>query len=1045
MTGIKSLKIFLASSSELKEDREQFEIFINRKNKQYIKQGIFLELVIWEDFLDAISQTRLQDEYNKVITECDLFVSLFLTKVGQYTEEEFDTAFGTFKENNKPLIYTYFKDSPINLSRITTEINTLLKFKEKLSNLGHFYTSYNSIEDLKYRFDQQLNKAFEQLIKNLAEKLTVNSSRQQEIESLKQELEITKKQFRQAQSQINQLHKQLETAEQSEKSDKTQIQELEKRYNNQIKELQDSYNKQLAQAELEKQQYKNKIKNITEDDIFTEDFYFLEGEGNLPGSLVPEDIDEITYTIDKQEHQLTPLLPLKPEILNYFSPEELIKNITFEPTFIGMKSGVRVTLKLGAFQFFTKSSLRGSETLSISLLSLMILEKWGEDVAGKACFSALDFFIEREYPIEQSNAITAKPFLEIWPNFKAPNWKAYYAFYFDDRIEASQEYTTFRVVFPETIEMEKHPTDSRNYEWTRLESFPDYIICQDENDPTLIKGLILLKTPPDVGTQSPNKTWTVGVDFSDSFTNVYYKIDNCINPLTLTPLHLQITQTALSSRLGLLYNYFMSAEEETFPLSSVLTIKGGQGQERPILDGRVYILEDYRAFDPTQDDIKMNLKWEPDNISYNRTFLKHLALLITTEAAKNHVRKIEWSIAYPPSFSRSDQHIYKVTWQDILNYLNTMTGIDHQWLKKGNAVRSRNMAVAQYFADQENKDLVYTTCIFLDNETSDITVWVGNRLIHQCSLKLTHRHLFSQFWKDRPTFLNQQFNADLTDLTSGLQDEPFFFKLDGLLAAEGNSWLEKNRILMGDDPNLLAIVQLSSLAISGLYYYIGMVLRALNLEEKYTRKQNTRVYVGGYKNYIFNWLDLRGEFTSGCDVCLLFSRMLSKGSGFQDNGEITILSSQPGSEVACGLVLDQKTRQLKGLQEEDEDIFAGEDCVINGVPFGWKDRLDMSQFRQIEQIKLYFNDEDVEMSKLKSFFDDFLQAFQDLGIISIKPFREYQDEMFRKSLWRNVKRRVQVTLTYLEGRNSEEIEVEPPFILGLKALLQELNETVKND
>ncbi len=229
--GIKIIKLFLASSSELKEDREQFEIFINRKNKQYIKQGIFLELVIWEDFLDAMSKTRLQDEYNKVITECDLFVSLFLTKVGQYTEEEFDTAFGTFKENNKPLIYTYFKDAPINLSRITTEINTLLKFKEKLSQLGHFYTSYNSIEDLKYRFDQQLNKAFEQLIKNLVKKLTVNSYQQQEIESLKQELEITKKQFIQAQSKINQLTQQLANADKSSSEQKVQLKSYQQQLN----------------------------------------------------------------------------------------------------------------------------------------------------------------------------------------------------------------------------------------------------------------------------------------------------------------------------------------------------------------------------------------------------------------------------------------------------------------------------------------------------------------------------------------------------------------------------------------------------------------------------------------------------------------------------------------------------------------------------------------------------------------------------------------------------------------------------------------------
>ncbi|MDJ0583163.1 DUF4062 domain-containing protein [Crocosphaera sp.] len=156
---IKTIKIFLASSSELKEDREQFEIFINRKNKEYIKQEIFLELVIWEDFLDAMSATRLQDEYNNAIRECDIVVSLFKTKVGQYTEEEVMTAYETFQENNKPLIFTYFKEAQINVSQVNLEhLQSLHIFKDKLSNLGHFYTAYKSIEDLKYQFGEQLIK-----------------------------------------------------------------------------------------------------------------------------------------------------------------------------------------------------------------------------------------------------------------------------------------------------------------------------------------------------------------------------------------------------------------------------------------------------------------------------------------------------------------------------------------------------------------------------------------------------------------------------------------------------------------------------------------------------------------------------------------------------------------------------------------------------------------------------------------------------------------------------------------------------------------------
>jgi len=152
-------KLFLASSRELEEDRKEFEIFINRKNKDWVVKGVFLELVVWEDFLDAISKTRLQDEYNNEIRQCDVFVMLFSTKVGQYTEEEFETAFGQFKATNKPFIFTYFKDAEISTgSANKKDLMSMWAFQEKLSALGHFYTVYKNTDELKLKFNQQLDK-----------------------------------------------------------------------------------------------------------------------------------------------------------------------------------------------------------------------------------------------------------------------------------------------------------------------------------------------------------------------------------------------------------------------------------------------------------------------------------------------------------------------------------------------------------------------------------------------------------------------------------------------------------------------------------------------------------------------------------------------------------------------------------------------------------------------------------------------------------------------------------------------------------------------
>jgi hypothetical protein len=153
------IKIFLASSSELQQDRKDFELLISRKNQDWARKGIFLDLNLWENFLDAMSQTRLQNEYNKVIRECDIFVMLFSTKVGQYTEEEFETAFGQFKAINKPLIFTYFKDIEVRIASVSrTDIKSFWDFQDKLDQLGHFCTVYKNIDDLKFQFNQQLDK-----------------------------------------------------------------------------------------------------------------------------------------------------------------------------------------------------------------------------------------------------------------------------------------------------------------------------------------------------------------------------------------------------------------------------------------------------------------------------------------------------------------------------------------------------------------------------------------------------------------------------------------------------------------------------------------------------------------------------------------------------------------------------------------------------------------------------------------------------------------------------------------------------------------------
>ncbi|MBU1621136.1 MAG: hypothetical protein KJ556_01835 [Gammaproteobacteria bacterium] len=159
----RTIKIFLASSEELLSDRDAFELHFRRENDRYRVTGYYLEIVRWENFLDSVSNTRKQDDYNKAIRECDIFVSLFATKAGQFTAEEFDTAYAQFKTDGVPSIFTFFKDSQISTGNVQREdMQSLWDMKDKLAMLGHFYTSYKSDADLLLSFSQQLQKMTDQ-------------------------------------------------------------------------------------------------------------------------------------------------------------------------------------------------------------------------------------------------------------------------------------------------------------------------------------------------------------------------------------------------------------------------------------------------------------------------------------------------------------------------------------------------------------------------------------------------------------------------------------------------------------------------------------------------------------------------------------------------------------------------------------------------------------------------------------------------------------------------------------------------------------------
>ena len=160
--AVRTIRIFLASSAELREDRDAFDLYFRQRNDFLRKKGMYLEIVCWENFLDAMSETRLQDEYNRAVRDCDIVVCLFFTKAGKFTGEEFEVALRQFKETGTPRIFTYFKDADIRVgSAHRQDLNSLWDFQDKLQGYwGIFGPLTRTRQHLKRHFGDQIEKLF---------------------------------------------------------------------------------------------------------------------------------------------------------------------------------------------------------------------------------------------------------------------------------------------------------------------------------------------------------------------------------------------------------------------------------------------------------------------------------------------------------------------------------------------------------------------------------------------------------------------------------------------------------------------------------------------------------------------------------------------------------------------------------------------------------------------------------------------------------------------------------------------------------------------
>lgn len=157
-------KIFIASSNELKEERDHLKLYIDSINERYIDYGILLETKLWEYMSKGHNDSRKQEDYNNELLDSNMAIFMFGSRVGRYTKEEFDVAVQNKRNKKNPRhIVTYFKD--ITLGSYGLQKNDLNNLREVLNLKNHIandleqiHVPFSNIADLKLQVSDEINR-----------------------------------------------------------------------------------------------------------------------------------------------------------------------------------------------------------------------------------------------------------------------------------------------------------------------------------------------------------------------------------------------------------------------------------------------------------------------------------------------------------------------------------------------------------------------------------------------------------------------------------------------------------------------------------------------------------------------------------------------------------------------------------------------------------------------------------------------------------------------------------------------------------------------
>ena len=170
---IKLIKCFIASPSDVADERSRVKKIIETLNPAFLERGLRVEPIMWENNAVPAIGGDAQEIINAQLkpAENDIVIGIFGTRLGSPTPraesgtaEEILAAVEAWKAGSDIHLQVYFSNCPIRPSDTdNSQLQRLQEFKASIQRLGCLTYDYESLENFETKVQQGIMKVVDGL------------------------------------------------------------------------------------------------------------------------------------------------------------------------------------------------------------------------------------------------------------------------------------------------------------------------------------------------------------------------------------------------------------------------------------------------------------------------------------------------------------------------------------------------------------------------------------------------------------------------------------------------------------------------------------------------------------------------------------------------------------------------------------------------------------------------------------------------------------------------------------------------------------------